>query len=68
MLSRDQYDQAIRYLAGCDFVPRESIELVANLWGTPIAVVEADLAKEKRPTYPQFVGRLTRPPKETPHA
>jgi hypothetical protein len=48
-MNRDQYDQAIRYLVGCDYVPRESIELVAAMWGTPRQVVEADIAKAKSP-------------------
>jgi hypothetical protein len=66
-MTRPEYDNAIRYLASCAMeppylVPRESIELVASIWGTPVAVVEADLAKTQHPA-PLVVN-----PKEGQHA
>jgi|WetSurMetagenome_2_1015567.scaffolds.fasta_scaffold583688_3 hypothetical protein len=66
-MNRDQYDQAIRYLVSRAMeppylVPRESVELIASNWGTPIAVVEADLAKTQHPA-PLVVN-----PKEALHA
>lgn len=41
------YQQAIAYLAGCKYVCAESVELVAMLFGTPIAVVKFDIQEAR---------------------
>lgn len=43
----DSYKRAIDFLAGCKYVCEDSYQLVAHLFGTPIAVVRFDVQQAR---------------------